>query len=99
MAKQIEISISDFNGGISDDSRKSSANEFQITKHFDIFSNPKRLTPYRSLETDTHDGSTSTGMKQYFVKDFVYASSSAYLYGLGKTAIGKTKVVYKSDAT
>lgn len=99
MSKQIEISISDFNGGISDDPRKSSNNEFQITKHFDIFTNPKRLTPYRSLEADTHDGSTATGMKQYIVKDFVYDSSSAKLYGLGQTAAGLTKIVQKADAT
>lgn len=99
MSKQLEISIADFNGGISDDPRKQTTNEFQITKHFDIFSNPKRLTPYRSLETDTHDGSSSTGMKQYSVRDFLYASASAKLYGLGQTAGGLTKIVYKSDAT
>lgn len=99
MSKTIEIAINDFNGGISDDPRKPTTNEFQITKHFDIFSNPKRLTPYRSLETDTHDGSTSTGMKQYFVRDFVYHSASAKLYGLGQTGAGLTKIVYKADAT
>lgn len=99
MSRQVEITVEDFNGGISDDSRKKSGNEFQITKHFDIFSNPKRLTPYRSLEADTDDGSTSTGMKQYFVRDFVYASASAKLYGLGQTGAGLTKIVQKADAT
>ena len=99
MSKQIEIAISDFNGGISDDPRKVSQNEFQITKHFDIFTNPKRLTPYRNLAADTNDGSTATGMKQYVVKDFLYASASAKLYGLGQTGAGLTKIVYKADAT
>lgn len=99
MSKQLEITVSDFNGGIADDARKPSSNEFQITKHFDIFSNPKRLTPYRSLEADTNDGSTSTGMKQYYVRDFLYASASAKLYGLGQTGAGLTKIVYKADAT
>lgn len=99
MGKTITIEVSDFSGGIADDVRQPSSNAFQITKHFDIFSNPKRLTPYRSLEADTHDGSTSTGMKQYDVRDTVYHSSSAKLYGLGKTGAGFTKLVYKADVT
>jgi len=94
-----EFKISQFFGGIEDDVRKPSANGFAITKHFDIFSNPMRLTPYRSLIADTNDGSSATGMKQYLVQDFIYASTSAKLYGLGQTSAGKTKIVYKADAT
>lgn len=99
MSKTLELKIDNFSGGISDDSRKSSTSEFIITKHFDIFTSPNRLTPYRSLEADANDGSTATGMKQYAVKDFLYASASAKLYGLGQTAGGLTKIVYKADAT
>lgn len=99
MAKTLEIRVNQFNGGIEDDSRKVSATGFQISKHFDIFSNPHRLTPYRSLEADTNDGSTATGMKQYLVRDFVYSSTSAKLYGLGQTGAGLTKIVQKADAT
>lgn len=99
MSKVTEITVNSFYGGISDDPRKESPSEFIISKHFDIFSNPNRLTPYRSFEADTNDGSTSTGMKQYSVKDFLYASASAKLYGLGQTAGGLTKIVYKADAT
>lgn len=75
------------------------SDSFTISKHFDIFSNPDRITPYRSLKADTNDGSTATGMKQYFVRDFLYASASAKLYGLGQTAGGLTKIVEKADAT
>ena len=95
----VELKVNNFFGGISDDVRKSSPSEFSISKHFDIFSNPQRLTPYRSLEADTNDGSTATGMKQYFVRDFVYSSTSAKLYGLGQNGSGQTKIVYKNDAT
>jgi hypothetical protein len=98
MSKQVSIKIADFSGGISDDVRKSSGSEFIVSKHFDIFSNPKRLTPYRSLEADTNDGSTATGMKQYFVRDFKYASASDKLYGLGQTGAGNTKIVYKATS-
>ena len=97
--KKIPVVQHDFYGGVADDIRHGNGNSFAITKHFDIFSSPSRLTPYRSLEVDTNDGSTSTGMKQYLVKDFVYASSSAKLFGLGQTGGGLTKIVQKADAT
>lgn len=99
MSKLTEITLNNFSGGISDDVREENPTKYQITRHFDVFSNPTRLTPYRSLEADTHDGSTSTGMKQYVVRDHVYASASAKLYGLGQTGGGLTKIVYKADAT
>lgn len=99
MSKLVEIKINNFSGGISDDPREEDASKFQTAKHFDVFSQPNRLIPYRSLEADTHDGSTSTGMKQYIVKDFLYASASAKLYGLGQTGGGLTKIVFKADAT
>lgn len=99
MSKLTTISINNFSGGISDDVREENATKYQITRHFDVFSNPTRLTPYRSLEADTNDGSTPTGMKQYFVQDFLYHSSSAKLFGLGQTGGGLTKIVEKADAT
>lgn len=98
-SKPLQIQIGDFFGGISDDPRAVNVNVFQISKHFDIFSQPNRLIPYRSFEADTNDGSTSTGMKQYYVRDFTYSSSSAALYGLGQNGTGMTKIVYKADAT
>lgn len=51
------------------------------------------------MGADTNDGSTSTGMKQYAVKDFLYASASAKLYGLGQTGAGLTEIFQKADAT
>ena len=99
MSKTVELKINNFTGGISDDAREPDATKFQVARHFDVFSNPFRMTPYRSLEADVNDGSTATGMKQYFVQDFVYHSSSAKLYGLGQTGAGLTKIVYKADAT
>jgi hypothetical protein len=93
-------------GGIADDPRAAQfyrgnflVDSYQTTKHFDLFTNAGRLTPYRSLSADTNDGSTSTGMKQYVIKDYVYASASAKLYGLGQTGVGLTQIAYKADAT
>lgn len=99
MAKIVEIKTNIFAGGVSDYPREQDASKFQISKHFDIFSDPSRLIPYRSLEADTNDGSTSTGMKQYAIQDFLYHSSSAKLFGLGQNGSGFPKIVYKADAT
>lgn len=98
MSKLKPIIRNNFSGGISDSTLSTAVNEFAIAKHFDIFTDPNRLIPYRSLETDTNDGSTSTGMKQYYVRDTVYSTTSAKLYGLGQNGTGKTKIVYKADA-
>lgn len=93
-------------GGISDDPRavRLFRGTFLVTQfiksaHFDIFSNPGKLTPYRDSALDTNDGSTSTGMKQYKVLDFLYPTGSGKLYGLGQTGAGLTKIVEKADAT
>jgi len=98
MAKQVSIQQNAFYSGISDDVRATSANGFTIAKNFDIFTNPNRLTPYRSFEAD-QTASVADDMKAYYVKDFLYASASAKLYGLGQTGAGLTKIVYKADAT
>lgn len=95
-----EIIIQRFDGGIADDNRQQTINSFTITKHFDIYSNPFRLTPYRSTEADTDDGSTSTGMKQYDVRHFQLSTISGKLYGLGRqSAVDRPKIVSKADPT
>ena len=98
MSKQVELSVNQFNGGVSDDVRLSTPSSFTISQHFDIFSNPYRLTPYRSLEADTSTSISSTDLKQYKVRDFKYASASDKVYGLGQTGAGLTKIVYKSTS-
>jgi len=98
MSKTVAIKINNFSGGVSDDARENDATKFQVAKHFDVFSNPSRLTPYRSLENDAQ-ASVANDMKQYFVRDFLFHSSSAKLFGLGQTGAGLTKIVQKADAT
>lgn len=97
---QRTIVIQKFDGGISDDIRAQAENQFAMTKHFDIFSNPNRLTPHRSTEADTHDSSTDTGMKQYDVRTFQYGSDGK-LYGIGiqPAASTRSQVFFKADPT
>jgi len=96
MSKTVSIQFKNFSGGISDSPRVESASQFQIAKHFDCFTDPARLIPYRSLEADTSTSVSATDLKQYFVRDFKYASASDKLYGLGQTGAGLTKIVYKA---
>ncbi len=98
MGKIYEQKITQFSGGIADDPREPRSNQAAIIKHFDIFSNPYKLTPYRSTEADTNDGSTSDGMKQYDVRNFKLGTDGK-LWGLGKNASGYPKIVNKADPT
>lgn len=99
MSKLVEQKISSFFGGISDSTRKPTTSEFAISKGFDIFTDPFKLIPYRAFEADTNDGATALGMKQYFIRDYLYASTSSKLYALGQNASSYPKIVYKNDAT
>lgn len=99
MSKTVTYNFNNFSGGVSDDPREENATKFQVTKHFDAFSQPNRLVPYRSLEADTATSVSATDLKQYSVRDHLYASASAKLYALGQTGAGLTKIVYKADAT
>jgi hypothetical protein len=97
--KLTEIIVDKFDGGISDDPREQVKNKFVLSKHFDIYSSPQRLSPFRSSELDSNDGSTSTGMLQYNVRDFWFSSISQRLYGLGNQAsFGRPKIFFKSLA-
>jgi hypothetical protein len=60
MSKVVEYKLNNFSGGTSDDPREENSTKFQITKHFDVFSQPNRLTPYRSLEADTETSVSAT---------------------------------------
>ncbi len=98
MGKIFEQKIIRWDGGMSDDSREQRFNLGSLIKHFDIFSNPFKMTPRRSSEADENDGSTADGMKQYDVRHFTLGSNGK-LYGLGKNGSGYPKVVSKADPT
>lgn len=86
-----EITIRQFYGGISDDVRQTTDNAFAISQHFDIFSSPNRLTPFRNSEDE---GVTSTQS----LANFVYTNSK--LYGLGVVSgTARVKIFEKSDPT
>lgn len=70
-----------------------------FVQHFDIFSDPNRLIPYRSTEADTSTNVSSTDGKQYDIRDFQLGTDGK-LYALAKVvATGFPKVVKKTDPT
>lgn len=83
---------------MSDDPRDPISNAGFLVKHFDVFSNPHKLTPYRSTKSDNATNVSSTDAKQYDIRDFQLGSDGK-VYGLGKIAGGQPKVLLKSDPT
>ena len=100
MGKIHKLKINRFDEGISDDPREpiSERNAASLIKHFDCFSNPFKLTPYRSTESDHATNVSSTDAKQYDIRDFQLGSDGA-LFGLGKNGSGYPKVLKKTDPT
>lgn len=52
MGKIVEQTINQFDGGIADDIRFAPQNTFAISHHFDIYSKPHKLIPYRDMEDE-----------------------------------------------
>ena len=98
MGKLYETKVSRFDGGISDDLRQPPSNNCGNVKHFDIYSNPNKLTPFRSTEADTATNVSSTDAEQYDLKDFQLGTDGK-LYALGKNGSGYPKVLKKTDPT
>lgn len=94
------LNINYFAEGISDDAREpiSERNAASFIQHFDCFSSPYKLTPYRSTEADHATGVSSTDAQQYDIRHFKY-SSAGLLWGLGKNGSSQPKVLRKADPT
>lgn len=86
MARIQRIELKTFEGGVSDDVRLPSNNSYEVSQHFDIFSKPKQLIPYRKPETDETISNTSTAMSEFSIKNFESANSK--LWGLAQVSSG-----------
>lgn len=96
MPQFVNTLINRFDGGISEDKREGwvgsggnfTTNKFSLTKHFDVFTYPKKLVPY-------HKTTTISG-KTYDIVKFLYAGD--VLYGFG-VQVGQTRGVVYSKAS
>lgn len=72
-----------FDGGIADTLRSTAQNQSGFVTNFDVLTDPRKATPYRSSESGDSSASTNT------IKNFCIglgASSTYRLFGLGQTA-------------
>lgn len=77
--------IDSFFGGLSDDVRMQAKEVFAAATHFDIFTNPKRLVPFRAMEADE-----TTSFK---IENFAYHLDT--LYGAGRKSGGTQVKIYQ----
>ncbi len=97
MGIQYPGSISDFSGGLVDDLREPQTNRFGLSKHFDIFSNPLRLTPYRSTTAEA-DATSAAHLKTFDLRNFQLGKSGK-MYALGNDGAAHPQIYEKADPT
>lgn len=79
-----------FYGGIPDDIRTQGNGYGVSAQHFDIFTNPKRLTPFRNMVADNGEDLT------FSIINFLYANSVHYGQGV-VSATARNKLFYKAS--
>lgn len=82
-----EKKINQFDGGVTRDLRVQSANKFKVTKNFDIFSDSKKLQPFRALEANE--------TKNINITQFIQTNDQ--IYGYGTTAGASVAKIYKKS--
>lgn len=97
MGTIIQTKINRFDGGITNNSRDSRESVARVVSNFDVFSNPRKMTPYRSSESG--DSSASTSQKQNFA--IARRTGTTYsLYALGViSGLNRAEVLYKDLTT
>jgi len=81
-----------FFGGLSEDMRIQRPEISRLSSHLDIWTNPKRMTPYRAMEADQN---TSDAAKPYSLVMFRYFNSTVYALGI-VSASAKVKIYQKT---
>lgn len=88
-----EYTLNNFYGGMADSIREQSSFKFEVSKHFDIFSDPKRLIPYKTIGAN-NDGLTagSEGNRATnFITESSQTGSDTMLYGFKAEGGGTNK--------
>jgi hypothetical protein len=97
MGKIISTRISKFDGGMAQDIREPITDKFSLTRHFEVFSDPYKLSPKRDMEADNTIAADADAMKAYDVNNFLLGSNK-YLYALGiKPTTTLPEIFYKDD--
>jgi hypothetical protein len=94
---QVPLALHRFDGGLVDDIREPLSNKFGISKHFDIFSNPFRLTPYRSTTAES-DATSAAHLATLNLRHF-RLGKNGLMYALGDDGSSHPQVYQKTDPT
>jgi len=90
------VTIKRFDGGITSDIRNTDdLSKCAFVSHFDIYSDPYKMSPMPGYVADMDDGSTATGMKQYNIKAFCYNEK---LYAVGTKSDGTDCKLFEKDS-
>lgn len=90
--------INTFSGGLAEDVREPKTNTFSYATGFDTFSNAHRLTPYRTMETESVDSGT---LANFVMTDVVIMkdATGSNIYALGQAGAADTNVKFFQKAT
>lgn len=93
-----ETTINRFDGGIVTDPRDPNENTCQMVSNFDIHTNPRKMTPYRSTEDGDDAGTTSRKQNFCIALRSATQPGTYSLYGLGNVSGDTTlaEVLYKN---
>lgn len=99
MGKTLELIITQFNGGLSEDKRSGwtgssgvfTTNKYSLTKHFDAFTYPHKLVPWNKTQAPDNY------VKAYNVRNFAYAAGKFYLLGDAQSGTASRVQVFQDD--
>lgn len=94
---QFPVSFLNSFGGLVDSLREPLSNKFGLSKHFDIFSDSSKLTPYRSTVAETTSVSASD-LGLLHPRNFQLGKDGK-MYAYGDNGSGLAQVLVKSDPT
>lgn len=88
--KQTTVFVDDFNEGMTSDIRDTTKGIVKLSKHFDLYTRPHSLTPYRSqVEADTNSATDR-------LTDFLIGQS-AILYGGGNDTVSNNIKIWQGS--
>lgn len=96
MTKRVETTINRFDGGIDNDPRAPFEGSARMISHFDTYTNPRKLIPYRS--TESGDDAPTTSKKRRFtaLRVTIGGTTKNVVYALGvQSGTSNPQILYK----
>lgn len=91
------VHFNQFDGGMLNDPRTPALSACRVSTNFDLFTNPRRMSPYRSSESG--DDAADTSQKQNFCVGLWGLTSAYRLFSLGVKSGASTAEVLMKDLT